>query len=85
MPIHIGSLIRDELRRQGHTNDWLAERIHVHPRTVQKIFCKQSIDTQQLFLISQALRADFFRFYSAEFSGMPDMGTVPWLGVEQRE
>lgn len=77
MPIHIGSLIRNELRRQGHTNDWLAERIYVHPRTVQKIFCKQTIDTQQLFLISQVLGVDFFRFYSAELSGAPDVGTVP--------
>lgn len=77
MPIHIGSLIRSELRRQGHTNEWLAERIHVHPRTVQKLFCKQTIDTQQLFLISQALWVDFFRFYSAELSDTPDEGTVP--------
>lgn len=77
MPIHIGSLIRGELRRQGHTNEWLAERIHVHPRTIQKIFCKQSIDTQQLFLISQALGVDFFRFYSVELSITPDVGTVP--------
>lgn len=77
MPIHIGSLIRNELRRQGHTNEWLAERIHVHPRTMQKLFCKQTIDTQQLFLISQALGADFFRFYSAELSGAPDVGMAP--------
>lgn len=77
MPIHIGSLIRDELRRQGHTNEWLAECIYVHPRTIQKIFCKQSIDTQQLFLISQALGADFFHFYSDELSGAPDAGVVP--------
>ena len=85
MPIHIGSLIRSELRRQSHTNEWLAERIHVHPRTIQKIFCKQSIDTQQLFLISQVLGADFFHFYSAELFGAPDVGAVPWLGMEQRE
>ena len=29
MQIHIGNLIRDELRRQGHTNEWLAESIGV--------------------------------------------------------
>jgi len=76
MPIHIGSLIRDELRRQGHTNEWLAERIYVHPRTVQKIFLKSTIDTQQLFSISQVLRVDFFRFYSAQLSGTPSAGAV---------
>lgn len=77
MPIHIGSLIREELRRQGHTNEWLAKRIHVHSRTVQKIFLKSTIDTQQLFSISQALGVDFFRFYSAQLSDTPNTGMVP--------
>lgn len=77
MPIHIGHLIRSELRRQGHTNEWLAKRIHVHPRTIQKIFLKSTIDTQQLFLISQALGIDFFQFFSAKLSGTPDVGTAP--------
>lgn len=27
MQIHIGQHIREELRQQGHTNEWLAERI----------------------------------------------------------
>ena len=37
-PIHIGSIIRDELRRQGKTNNWFAKEINVNPRTVNKIF-----------------------------------------------
>ena len=64
MQINIGQIIREELRQQGHTNEWLAERIHVHPRTVQKIFLKPTIDTQQLLAISLALGVDFFRLYS---------------------
>ena len=64
MQIHIGNLIRDELRRQGHTNAWLAEQIGVTPRTLQKMFNKSSLDTQQLLLVSQALGTDFFQFYS---------------------
>ena len=64
MQINIGQIIREELRRQGHTNEWLAERIHVHSRTVQKIFLKPTIDTQQLLAISLALGVDFFRLYS---------------------
>jgi len=62
--IPIGRLIRDELRRQGKTNRWLAERINVNIRTVNKIFEKTVIDTQQLTLVSEALGVDFFRFYS---------------------
>lgn len=64
MQINIGELIRTEMRRQGRTNEWLADRISVHPRTVQKIFLKHSIDTQQLFLISKALDVDFFALFS---------------------
>ena len=61
MQIHIGAIIRDELRRQGHTNEWLAERLYVNIRTINKIFLKQTIDTQQLYQISKILRVDLFR------------------------
>ena len=66
MQIHIGNLIREELRRQGHTNAWLAERISVNVRTVNKIFTKPSIDTQRLYQISKELNKDFFECYSNE-------------------
>lgn len=71
MQIPIGQIIREELRRQGHTNEWLAERINVHPRTVQKIFLKPTIDTQQLLAISQALSVDFFLLYSEQVKRTP--------------
>lgn len=64
VPIHIGSIIRDELRRQGKTNGWLAERINVNPRTVNKIFLKSDIDTHQLLQISRVLGVDLFKNYS---------------------
>jgi plasmid maintenance system antidote protein VapI len=63
---HIGSTIRNELRRQGKTNAWFAKEINVNPRTVNKIFLKGVIDTHQLLLISQALGVDFFKYYSAQ-------------------
>ncbi len=66
MQLPIGQIIREELRRQGHTNEWLAERIHVHPRTVQKIFLKPTIDTQQLLIICQVMGVDFFQLYSEQ-------------------
>ena len=75
MQIHIGNLIRDELRRQGHTNEWLAEQIHVTPRTVQRIFNKPSIDTQVLFIISQALQKNLFFPYTKRLSDMTDIVT----------
>lgn len=80
MQINIGQIIREELRRQGHTNEWLAERINVHPRTVQKIFHKPTIDTQQLLAISQAMGVDFFQMYSTILA-TPNTGMVPVSGV----
>lgn len=65
--IPIGQIIREELRRQNKTNRWFAEQINVNPRTINKIFLKDIIDTHQLFLISKALGVDFFKFYSEAF------------------
>ncbi len=61
---HIGTCIREELRRQGRTNSWLADKIGITPRAIQKIFNKPSIDTSQLARISRALRFDFFKIYT---------------------
>lgn len=65
MQIHIGHLIRDELRRQNRTNAWLADQIGMTPRTLQRLYNKPSIDTQQLLRISKILDKDFFCLYSA--------------------
>ncbi len=80
MQIHIGNLIRDELRRQGRTNDWFADQIGVNIRTVNKIFLKQTIDTSQLYQISKALDTDFFSAYSNILSTLPNKGKLPLLG-----
>lgn len=76
MQIHIGNLIRAELRRQGRTNAYLMERIGVSERTLQRLFSKPSIDTQQLLLISTALQVDFFRIYSAHLT-LPRQSLAP--------
>lgn len=64
MQIHIGNLIRDELRRQGRTNQWLANQLDIDRRTLQRLYNKPSIDTNQLLRISKALDTDFFEHYS---------------------
>ncbi len=62
--IHIGNIIKEELRRQKRTNQWLAEQLSINIRTVNKIFLKQIIDTEQLFMISHVLKKDLFKLYS---------------------
>lgn len=64
--LHIGHIIRDELRKQGKSNKWFAEQLNMNPRTVNKIFLKQDIDTTQLLRISQILNVDFFKHYSEQ-------------------
>ena len=71
MQIHIGNLIRDELRRSGHTNQWLADQIGITPRALQKIFNKTSIDTRQLLAICRALGVDLFACYSESVKERP--------------
>lgn len=63
--VHIGSLIREELHKQGRSNRWLADGINVNMRTVNKIFLKRVIDTQRLMQISRLLGVDFFQYFSA--------------------
>lgn len=65
---HIGELIKAQLHKQEHTNEWLARQLSCNIRTVTKIFHKQTIDTQQLMRISEILEFDFFKIYSDNFN-----------------
>lgn len=75
MQIHIGNLIRDELRRSGHTNQWLADQLSVERSTVQRLFNKPSIDTHLLLRISKILNKDLFAYYSQAFFDVADVAT----------
>ena len=75
MQVHIGNLIREELHRQGRTNQWLADQLSVERCTVQRLFNKPSIDTQQLFRISKILGKDLFVHYSQSLQGVSDAAT----------
>lgn len=66
--IHIGLIIKRELRKQNKNNRWFAEQLSVNIRTVNKIFLKEIIDTEQLFQISYFLKVDLFEHYSKELS-----------------
>jgi len=75
MQIHIGNLIREELRRQGHTNQWLADQLSMDRSTVQRLFNKPSIDTQQLLRISKVLGKNMFVYYFQLLSDVADVAT----------
>lgn len=66
MSIHIGNIIRSELRRQERTPAWLARKIHCQRTNIYYIFAQPSINSDLLFKISKALGVDFFKVYSTE-------------------
>lgn len=64
--IHIGKMIEEEMLRQERTPVWLAKKINCARPNVYYIFRQESINTDLLLRISQALKHDFFKYYSLE-------------------
>lgn len=65
--VHIGQLIRQELKEQGRSVTWLAKNLNCSRSNVYIIFDKPTLDTSVLMQISKLLDVDFFRYYSKEF------------------
>lgn len=64
--IHIGSIIKTELDRQGRKPQWFAAQLNFERTNIYNIFRRKSIDTALLLRISQILQFDFFSFYSKQ-------------------
>lgn len=65
--IHIGHLIREQLKKDQRSASWLAREIHCTRNHVYKIFNKPSLDGNLILRISIAMNFNFFQYYSAEF------------------
>ena len=57
--LHVGNMIRAELKAQGRTITWFAKAIHTDRTNVYKILSKETIDLQMLIRISKLLHHDF--------------------------
>ena len=57
--LHIGNMIKAELKAQGRTMTWFAKAIHTTRTNVYKILDKESIDLKLLIRISKLLHYDF--------------------------
>ena len=64
--IHIGQLIREELKKQGRTVSWFTKQLNFSRSNVYKIFEKPTLDTAMLMQISKLLNVDFFQYYTEE-------------------
>ena len=65
--IHIGHLIREQLKTDQRSASWLAREIGCSRNHVYKIFSKSSLDSDLIFRISKAMNFNFFQYYTAEF------------------
>lgn len=58
--LHIGEMIRQELKLQRRSVAWLAEQLHCNRSNAYKILERKDMDTVLLRRISKALNCDFF-------------------------
>ena len=62
--IHIGSLIKSEVKRRKMTFTEFAGRIGVQRQNIdRKVFTQQGLNTELLIQISEALDFDFFQYF----------------------
>ena len=65
--IHIGHLIREQLKADNRSVSWLAREIHCTRNNLYKIFNKPSLDSDLILRISNAMNFNFFQYYTTEF------------------
>lgn len=68
LEIHIGNLIRQELRNQGRSVKWFANQIPCTRNHTYKIFSSPSLNTDMLLKISVILDYNFFKHYETIFN-----------------
>ena len=64
--IHIGNLIRTELKSKGIQMQWFCKQLHVHCNTAYGILQRAWVDTHTLMKISLILHHNFFTELSEE-------------------
>lgn len=75
--IHIGKLIEEEMLRQERTPAWLARKINCARPNVYYIFRQESINTDLLLRISQALKQPYYgQPYQGQQSQQPGSSSV---------
>ena len=58
--IHLGNMIKRELKAQGRSVSWLARTIHKERSSIYKLFERNSLDVELLIRISIVMDHDFF-------------------------
>ncbi len=64
--IHIGNIIRQELKQQRQSVSWLAYQLNTDRSNMYRILKKRNLDAELLRRISVILNHDFFQYYSRD-------------------
>jgi len=62
--IHIGALIKKQLKEDGRSMVWLAEKLNYERANIYRILNRPHIATDVLLRITRILDHDFFTYYS---------------------
>ena len=65
---HIGELVREQLRKKGHSVVWLTEQLGCDRAKLYRIFKKSDIYSDDLWKIASIIEYDFFLDLSHKFS-----------------
>ena len=80
--IHIGSLIKTEVKNSGITFAEFARRIGIQRQNVErKVFSQQGLDTELLMQISEVLDFNFFRYFQNNTTGNNTSAAQPFYRV----
>ena len=74
--IHIGSIIRREMKEQRRSAAWLAKQIPCNRSNIYRIYKKKTLDFDLLHNIAMILNIDFFVHYSNQFQRVAKAATV---------
>lgn len=64
--VHIGNAIKSEMVAQRRSAIWLAEQVGLTRRAIYDIFEKESLNSELIRLISNALNKNFFGLYDEQ-------------------
>lgn len=65
---HIGTIIRAELGRQGHTVAWLSRQLNIQRPNCYRILRAGSLQSDLLLRISVVMKHNFFSYYTIEYT-----------------
>lgn len=82
--VHLGTMIKRELRAQGRTVVWLARTINMERSSIYKIFERNSIDVGLLIRISLVMNHDFFQDVSTKIRENYDEMVDLYLNFQQK-